>query len=149
MKNERQFYICSVCGNIVGLIEDGGGTLACCGQDMERLVPGSVDASQEKHVPVIKREDCMLAVEVGSVPHPMIEEHRIAWIAVAQGSTTQRATLDKTGQPSAKFCVDDGPVTVYAYCNLHGLWKAETAEFEFSETVCSAEFSAGCMENDQ
>lgn len=125
MKNERKFYICSVCGNIVGLIEDGGGTLVCCGQDMDQLVPNSVDAAQEKHVPVAKRQNGMLAVEVGSAPHPMTVEHHIAWIAVAQGNMTQRATLDKTGQPQAEFPVADGPVTVYAYCNLHGLWFAE------------------------
>lgn len=125
MKNERKFYRCSVCGNIVGLIENGGGTLVCCGQEMGQLGPNSVDAAQEKHVPVAKRQNGILAVEVGSMPHPMTKEHHIAWIAVAQGDTTHRVTLDETGRPSAEFCVGEGPLFVYAYCNLHGLWVAE------------------------
>ena len=146
MKNERQFYICSACGNIVGLIEAGGGTLACCGQPMERLTPGSVDAAQEKHVPALKRQDCTLRVEVGSIPHPMTEEHHISWIAVAQGGATQRVTLNKTGQPNAQFCINNGPTTVYAYCNLHGLWESESMEPAVSRMVCSPEFSEGCIE---
>ena len=125
MKNERCFYKCSVCGNLVGVIEDGGGTLVCCGQNMELLVPNSKDAAREKHVPVLKRSDDLLTVEVGSAPHPMTEGHHIAWIAVAQGGKTQRAVLEKTGEPSARFCVERGALTVYAYCNLHGLWVAE------------------------
>ncbi len=149
MNNERQFYICSVCGNMVGLIEDRGGTLVCCGQEMDRLVSGSVDAAQEKHVPFLNRQGGMLTVNVGSVPHPMTEEHHITWIAVAQGGATHRVTLKKAGQPIAQFCVDDGPMTVYAYCNLHGLWKAEATDFAFSETVCSAEFPTGCIEGNE
>lgn len=125
MKNKRQFYKCSVCGNIVGLIENGGGTLVCCGQAMEELVPNSVDAAQEKHVPAARRQGGTLVVEVSRIPHPMTAEHHIAWIAVAQGDTTHRVTLDKTGQPRADFCVGEGPLFVYAYCNLHGLWIAE------------------------
>ena len=125
MNNERNFYICSICGNIVGLIEDGGGVLVCCGEEMKQLVPGSVDASLEKHVPVATRVGRTLTVNVGSAPHPMTEEHHIAWVAVAQGTSTQRTTLDHVGMPVAEFCVGDGPLTVYAYCNLHGLWKTE------------------------
>lgn len=125
MSNERNFFKCSVCGNIVGLIEDGGGALVCCGQDMDQLIPGSTDAALEKHVPNAKRQNGTLVVEVGSVLHPMTVEHHISWVAVAQGDATQRITLDKTGQPRAEFCVGDGPLTVYAYCNLHGLWVAE------------------------
>lgn len=147
MKNQRQFYVCSVCGNIVGLIENGGGKLVCCGQPMERLVSSSVDAAQEKHVPALKRQGSTLTVEVGSVPHPMTEEHHISWIAVAQGGRTQRVALDKTGKPCAQFCVDHGSLTVYAYCNLHGLWESsEAADSDFSGMVCSAEFSAGCVD---
>ncbi len=125
MNNERKFYRCAICGNMVGLIEEGGGTLVCCGQEMLQLAPNSVDAAQEKHVPVATRQDGKLLVEVGSVPHPMIEAHHIAWIMVAQGDMTQRVALDKTGKPSAEFCVGDGALTVYAYCNLHGLWLAQ------------------------
>lgn len=125
MKNSRQFYSCSICGNIVGLVQDGGGTLFCCGQEMQLLTANTTDAAQEKHVPMIKREGEKCTVEVGSVTHPMTEEHHIAWIAVAQDKNTHRAVLDKTGKPAAEFCIGEGPVTVYAYCNLHGLWAAE------------------------
>lgn len=125
MKNERKYYICSTCGNIVELIEDRGGTLVCCGKEMRHFVPNSVDAAQEKHVPTAKRQDGKLVVEVGSMPHPMTAEHHIAWIAVAQDNMTYRVMLDKTGQPSAEFYIGEGPLTVYAYCNLHGLWVAE------------------------
>lgn len=125
MNNERKFFKCSACGSIIGLIEDGGGALVCCGQEMDQLVPNSVDAAKEKHVPVAKRQNGTLVVEVGSAPHPMLAEHHIAWIAVAQGSSTHRVTLDKTGQPTASFCVGEDPLVVYAYCNLHGLWVAE------------------------
>lgn len=125
MKNERKFYICSICGNMVELIESGGGTLVCCGQEMKPLVPNTADAAKEKHVPAAKRQDGTLMVDVGSAPHPMTLEHHIAWIAVAQGGATCHKTLDKTAQPHAEFCVGNGPLTVYAYCNLHGLWAAD------------------------
>lgn len=126
MKNERNFYKCAICGNIVGLIESGGGELVCCGQKMEHLIPNTEEAAQEKHIPVVTRENCKLKVEVGSVPHPMTEEHHISWIAVVQGDMTQRISLNKTGQPSAEFCVGEAPAAVYAYCNLHGLWICES-----------------------
>ncbi len=125
MSNQRKFLKCEHCGNMVGVIEDSGAVITCCGQPMTELKANTTDAAQEKHVPVATREGCVLKVTVGSVAHPMLEEHHISWIAVAQGSKTQRKTLDKTGSPSAEFCIDDGPVTVYAYCNLHGLWAAE------------------------
>ena len=124
--------------------------LSCCGQTMELLKPGSVDAAAEKHVPALKRQGCMLTVAVGSIPHPMTQEHHIAWVAVAQGGRTQRVALDQTGKPCAEFCVDDGPLTVYAYCNLHGLWESsetsESTNAAFEGLVCSAEFSAGCVD---
>lgn len=125
MKSEKKFYRCQLCGNLVGMIEEGAGTLVCCGKDMEMLTPNSRDAAQEKHVPVAKRENNKLVVTVGSNLHPMTEEHHIAWIAVSQGDRMQRAELDKTGEPGADFMIGDGPITVYAYCNLHGLWSAE------------------------
>jgi len=125
MGNERNFFKCSICGNIVGLIENGGGQLVCCGKPMDALVPNTVDAALEKHVPVAVFEDGKLKVTVGSVPHPMTAEHHIAWILVAKGDLTERMTLDPTGSPTAEFCVGEGPVTVYEYCNIHGLWKAD------------------------
>lgn len=125
MKNERTFYKCSICGNLVGVIEDGGGKMVCCNKDMEKLIANTTDGAKEKHVPVATFENGILKVDVGSVPHPMTEEHHISWIMVAQGKTTQRACLDITDKPSAEFCTKEGPVTVYEYCNLHGLWVNE------------------------
>lgn len=125
MKNERMFLRCNICGNIVGVINDSGVTPVCCGEDMEHLLPNTTDAAQEKHVPAARREGGRIYVDVGSAPHPMTPEHHIAWVAVACGGRTQRVALDHTGKPAADFCDEGGPCTVYAYCNLHGLWAAE------------------------
>lgn len=125
MKNERSFFRCESCGNIVGIIEDGGGTLVCCGKEMRGLKPNAVEAAKERHVPAIKRDGNKLVVQVGALEHPMTEEHSMMWIAVAQGNVTQRARLEVMRKPRAEFFIDDGSVTVYAYCNQHGLWSAE------------------------
>ena len=125
MANDRKFFRCNVCGNIVELIQEGGGTLVCCGQEMELLTANTTDGAFEKHVPAVKREDGKLEVQVGSVAHPMIPEHYIQWIAVAQGARVQRFSLKPGEAPVAAFEIEDGPATVYEYCNLHGLWKVE------------------------
>ena len=125
MKNERNFYKCSICGNVVGLIERGGGELVCCGKAMTELIPNTTDGAREKHVPVLAYADGKLKVTVGSVPHPMLPEHHISWILVAQGGMTQRRKLDLNGPAEAEFLVEDGSITVYEYCNIHGLWASE------------------------
>ena len=118
-----KFYICEHCGNIVGKIHDAGVPLVCCGQKMTELVPGAVDASAEKHVPVVKVEGDCVSVAVGSVAHPMTEEHHIAWVYLETDRGGQRKTLPVTGAPELRFALkDEKPVAVYAYCNLHGLW---------------------------
>lgn len=126
MQFERKFYRCDICGNLVGLIEDGGGELVCCGEPMRLLTANTTDAATEKHVPELKREGNKLFVQVGSVPHPMIEAHYIQWICVAQAGRTQRVQLKPGQEPAAEFILQDGPAVVYEYCNLHGLWQAET-----------------------
>lgn len=125
MKNERQFFRCAKCGNLVELIEKGAGVLVCCGSEMQEVQANSVEASQEKHIPQVSRKGNQLSVEVGSAPHPMLSEHWISWIAVAQGNKTQRATLQPGEAPKAVFSAEEGPAVVYSYCNLHGLWKVE------------------------
>ena len=126
MKNDRIFLKCSICGNIIGVIEDGGPRVVCCGKEMELLAPNTVDAAKEKHVPVATRENGEIKVQIGSVLHPMIEAHHILWIVLAGEGWTQRVSLNVGSDPVASFCVkDDGDVTVYAYCNLHGLWASE------------------------
>ncbi len=126
-KEDQKFYICKHCGNIVGKIEDSGVPLVCCGEKMAELVPNTTDASQEKHVPVIKLDGAKVTIDIGSVPHPMTEEHHISWVYLQTEKGGQRKNLEHTGAPSVTFALtdDDKLVSVFAYCNLHGLWKAD------------------------
>lgn len=118
------FYRCEICGNMVALIKNGGGTLVCCGQDMKKLEANSTDAATEKHVPVVERADGKIKVTVGSTIHPMLEAHYIEWIALDTGDRLQIAYLKPGMEPKAEFA-DVASGTVYEYCNLHGLWKTE------------------------
>ncbi|MDR1495375.1 MAG: desulfoferrodoxin [Clostridiales Family XIII bacterium] len=122
-----KFYRCNHCGNIFDVIQDAKVVPICCGEPMELLVANTTDAAREKHVPVVERDGDKVTVKVGSVPHPMIEEHYIQWIVIAQGNVTQRAALAPAEVPEATFTVDDvnAPLRAYEYCNLHGLWTAE------------------------
>lgn len=122
--SDLAFYRCERCGNIVALIRKGGGVLSCCGQAMTKLEANSTDAAQEKHVPVVTKEAGKIVVTVGSVAHPMTQEHYIQWIALETEGRLRFAYLKPGEEPKATFCdADHG--TAYAYCNLHGLWKAE------------------------
>ena len=122
-----EFYICEHCGNIVEMIHDSGVPIMCCGQKMTRLEPGTTDAAVEKHVPVFKTDGSKVSVQIGEVIHPMVEEHFIQWIAIETKKGTQRKTLKAGDEPKATFALtdDDELIAVYAYCNLHGLWKAQ------------------------
>lgn len=122
----QKFLICARCGNLVGVIRDSGAPILCCGQPMEALVAGAVDASREKHVPVVSVQGDKLHVQVGSEPHPMTPEHLIEWIFVETKQGGQRKRLVPAMAPEATFCLaGDAAVAVYAYCNLHGLWKTD------------------------
>ena len=124
--NETRFYICEHCGNIIGKINDSGVPVVCCGQKMTPLEAGTVEASLEKHVPVVKVEGDVVTVEIGSIPHPMLENHSIKWVYLKSEKGGQRKNLLPGEEPRVKFSViDDKPVAVYAYCDLHGLWMAE------------------------
>ena len=123
---ENKFYICEHCGNIVGMIHNSGVPMMCCGQKMTKLEAGVVEASHEKHIPVVTVEGNTVRVNVGSVTHPMSEEHHIAWVYLQTNRGGQRKCLDVTGAPEVTFALaDETPVAVYAYCNLHGWWMAE------------------------
>ena len=123
---ENKFYICEHCGNIVGMINDAGVPMMCCGQKMKELVPGVVEASHDKHIPVVKVEGNIVNVAVGSVEHPMSAEHSILWVSLQSDKGVQRKYLEAGKAPVAQFSlVDEKPIAVYAYCNLHGLWKSE------------------------
>jgi superoxide reductase len=154
--NETLFYRCEICGNIVALINSGGGELTCCGQAMTNLQANSTDVAKEKHVPVLTNENGKITVNVGSVAHPMTTDHYIEWIALISGTRMEIIKLTPGMEPKTDFAYvtsedkvtyvgdedelvpncEGNPcnfvynnqstkATVYAYCNLHGLWKAE------------------------
>lgn len=118
-----KFYKCRHCGNVIEKVVDSKVPVVCCGEKMEELIPNTVDASNEKHVPVVTSlDECRIKVEVGSVAHPMLPEHHIAFIYVETENGGMR--IDLKDKPEAVFCTcNDKPVAVYEYCNLHGLWK--------------------------
>lgn len=133
-----KFYKCRHCGNVIEKLVDSKVKVVCCGEEMEELVPNTVDASGEKHVPVVScLEECKMKVTVGSVPHPMEDAHHIAFIYVATENGGMRVNLKD--KPEALFCVKNGkPVAVYEYCNLHGLWKTDVKEMSCeSKKACS------------
>ena len=123
---DTKFYVCPVCGQVVEKVTDKGIPVVCCGKPMEELKANTTDASQEKHVPVVTVDGNKVKVTVGSVAHPMEAEHYIEWIYVQTENGGLRKTLNPGDAPEAEFCLDgDKAVAVYAYCNLHGLWKAD------------------------
>ncbi len=121
----KQVYRCPICGNIVEVLFAGGGTLVCCGKPMELLEANTSDGATEKHVPVIEKVDGGYKVTVGSVAHPMLEEHYIQWIDLVTETSVYRHWLKSGEAPVAVFMTDETPVYAREYCNLHGLWKAE------------------------
>ena len=121
-----KFYVCSRCGNLVGMINESGVPMMCCGQKMDELVPNTVEASGEKHIPAVTLGDGVVEVNVGSVDHPMAPEHFIEWVYVQTEKGGQRKALKPGDAPHVTFALgDDKAVAVYAYCNLHCLWKVD------------------------
>ncbi len=122
----KKFLRCDHCGNLVGVINDAGVPMICCGQPLTELVPNTTDAANEKHVPVVTVDGDILRAEVGSVEHPMEEAHYIQWIFVETDKGGHKRTFKPGEKPVAEFNLHgEKPVAVYEYCNLHGLWKAE------------------------
>lgn len=123
---KTKFYICRHCGNIITKIHDAGVPISCCGQKMEELIPNTVEASGEKHVPVISVENNVVRVSVGSVAHPMVPEHSIEWVYLETDKGGQLKRLTPDSAPEVAFFLgEEKAVAAYAYCNLHGLWKSE------------------------
>lgn len=122
----KKFFMCKHCGNFVGTIHFSGVKMVCCGEPMVEIVANTTDASQEKHVPVVKVEGNIVTVTIGSALHPMTPEHHISWIILETTDGVQRKCLPVDGQPIATFALAAGekPVQAFEYCNLHGLWKA-------------------------
>lgn len=124
MAERYEVYKCDACGNIVEVLNGGGGELVCCGEAMKLLTENTVDAAKEKHVPVVETVDGGYKVKVGEVPHPMEEKHLIQWIELIADGTIYRKYLEPGAIPEAVFSVSASDVTAREYCNLHGLWKA-------------------------
>ena len=123
---KQRFLKCNHCGNIVAMVEDKCVPVMCCCQKMAEIIPGTVEASREKHIPVYKVEGNKVFVTVGSVEHPMVAEHYIEWVSLQTKFGNQRKLLSAGNAPTVCFalCEGDEVEAVYAYCNLHGLWKA-------------------------
>ncbi len=123
MKNIK-FYICEVCGNLVELVEEGGGTLVCCGKEMTYIEPNTKEAAFEKHIPVVTVDKNKVNIKVGEIEHPMTKEHYIKWIYIKTNSGIRRYELSYDMKPEITVELEDTKnMEVYAYCNLHGLWK--------------------------
>jgi superoxide reductase len=123
MVHRREIYRCSICGNIVEVVHASGGQLVCCGQPMHRMEENTVDASVEKHVPVVERAVGGVKIAVGLVAHPMEEKHYIEWIEVVAGDKVLRRYLKPGEKPEAVFETKVPVSEAREYCNLHGLWK--------------------------
>ena len=125
MAQRLEVYKCALCGNIVEVMHGGGGTLVCCGEDMQLQVEGTVDAAREKHLPVIHKTTTGYKVVVGEVAHPMLDAHYIEWIELVADGKVYRQYLNPGQAPEAEFCIQADKVTAREYCNLHGQWKTE------------------------
>ena len=121
-----RIFICEHCGNIVEMVKETGVPVMCCGQKMTEVVPGTSDGAVEKHVPVVTMDGNIINVMVGEVEHPMVDVHFIEWIAIETVNGIQRKSLKPGEEPKVQFVLADGEsvLAAYAYCNLHGLWKA-------------------------
>ena len=124
---KQRFFKCSHCGNIVAMVKDTGIPVMCCGEKMAEIIPGTVDASIEKHLPIYKLNDGKVFVTVGEIEHPMVEEHYIEWISIQTNKGNQRRVLNPNDKPEACFALieEEQLEAVFAYCNLHSLWKNE------------------------
>ncbi len=122
---EQKFFICKQCGNIIATVKCSGVPVICCGEEMTELVPGITDGAVEKHVPCFEVKDHKVYVRIGEMEHPMMDTHYIEWISIQTNKGNQRKTLKPNEKPEAVFAIleDEEVEAVYAYCNIHGLWK--------------------------
>lgn len=127
---KKCFYYCTVCGNIIEKIHDSGNDVTCCMKTMVELEPGTTDGKAEFHVPVCKQEGNKVKICIGQEPHPMTEEHHIEWVQIVTNKGVGRQYLKPGDKPEACFhlCEDEKICEIYAYCNLHKLWKAKCSK---------------------
>lgn len=123
----QKFYRCAKCGKIVAIVNNSSCPTFCCGDEMKEIVANTADGAREKHVPVFEVVDNVVNVKVGEVPHPMLDVHFIEWISIETNLGNQRKVLKPGDEPKASFALlpNEKLVAVYAYCNLHFLYKAE------------------------
>ncbi|MGL4985741.1 MAG: desulfoferrodoxin family protein [Treponemataceae bacterium] len=122
--NEQKFFRCKHCGNLIGMIYNSGVKIKCCGEDMQELIANTTEAANEKHIPVVTQNGNKVTVTIGEVEHPMTEEHFIQWIYVQTEKGGHRHNFKAGDKPVAEFeLVNDKVVSVFEYCNIHGLWK--------------------------
>ena len=123
---EQRFFICETCGKIIAVVKPSACPTMCCGKPMREIIPGTSDGALEKHVPVWTREGNLVTVKVGAAPHPMVAAHYIEWVSLQTKAGNQRKALAPEQAPEVTFALTDGDEVeaVYAYCNLHSLWKA-------------------------
>ena len=124
MTQKLQIYKCEICGNIVEVLHEGVGQLVCCGQEMKLLEEKSEEQGKEKHVPVIERTEKAIKTRVGSVPHPMEENHYIEWIELIADDRVYREFLKPGNPPEAEFKISAGKIGARGYCSVHGLWRS-------------------------
>src|SRR5680860_719468 len=124
MTRINDIYKCEICGNVFESVHVGGEDVVCCGQPMKKMEPQSGPEYQEKHLPVVQKNGNKVTARIGSVPHPMIEEHYIEWVEVISGDTVQRIFLHPGEEPLVEFIVTNASdmIQVRAFCNIHGLW---------------------------
>lgn len=122
-----KFLKCNKCDTILGVVNSENHNINCCGEQIKELVANTQEASLEKHIPVVEVRENVVSVVVGSVLHPMSVEHHIAWVAIETEEGFQRKQLNVIGEPTITFALtaNDKLKSVYAYCNLHGLWKVD------------------------
>lgn len=124
---DTKFFVCKHCGNLIGVINSSGAPITCCGEHMQELIANTSDGATEKHVPVFNVEGNTVKVTIGSVEHPMTEEHHICWVYLKTNQGGHRKDLTVGEKPQVEFALSEGEevLEVYEYCNLHGLWVAK------------------------
>lgn len=143
--NKLKYYRCKHCGNLIEVMNQGKGTLVCCGDEMELLEANTSDGATEKHVPVECIYSELMEVKIGSIPHPSLAEHHIEFITLVSDKGIQMKYLDPLQEAKTSFALNgEHPLSVFEFCNLHGLWEKEIQETS-DGCICSAEFSEGCI----
>lgn len=147
---EQKFFKCEICGNLVGMLNNGKTPMVCCGEVMKELVANSVEAAHEKHIPKVEKRERLVHVEVGSILHPSLPEHHIEFIYLQTSNGGQRKCIEIGNEPKAMFMALEGePLEVYAYCNLHGLWKTDImCDCGCDKTMKDCDCDDNCDEQD-